>query len=183
MVRSGRAGQAGAAELRGHLEAHHGVLGVRADDHGRRAPGLRGDGGRLLGQRQRDAVEADAEPDARRGLAPQQLHEPVIAAAAAEGLLLPFCTRSVELEGRARVVVEAADKGGRQPGLDGERLEVGEEPIEVGSAVVAEVLASMVGAAAISAAMRSSLESRRRSGLVASRVRSSSGRSASWARK
>ncbi len=126
------AGQAGTAQLRCQLQPDDGVPGVGPDDHDGWLP--------RLGchcccptflERQRHPVQADAEADAWRGLAAQQLHEAVISTAATEGLLLAFGAGTVELEGRARVVVEPADQAGRQPRLDGQRLEMRQQSFEV----------------------------------------------------
>ena len=99
------------------------VVGVGAD-HDRHQGGLRDRRRARLVEREDQPVEADPEPDARRGPAAEQLDQAVIASPATDGLLLALATGDVELERRPRVVVEAADQPGLEPVADLERVEV-----------------------------------------------------------
>ncbi len=96
-------GQAGASQLLGDAEGGGARLVAEADhvDVGR--PGRQ----RPVAHRKSDALEAAAPAHARRGGAADLLDEPVVAAAAADAALRAE-TVGVELEGGARVVVEAA---------------------------------------------------------------------------
>ena len=78
-----------------------------------------------LVEREDQPVDADPEPDARRGPAAEQLDQAVIASPATDRLLLALATGDVELERRPGVVVEAADEPGLEPVADLQRIEVG----------------------------------------------------------
>ena len=123
---------AGGPQRRGDPQAFRRRLRVGADDDrgGRVVPG-RGASVALLGEREEQPVEADPEPDARRRPAAEQLDQAVVAAAAADRLLLALATRDVELERRPRVVVEPADQPGLEPVRDAERVEVRADGREV----------------------------------------------------
>src|SRR3954451_4423979 len=75
------------AQICGELQSSDRVVGVRADDDGDRSR-LRRDGRAGLGEGDDEPVDADPEADARRGPAPEELDEAVVAAAAADRLLL-----------------------------------------------------------------------------------------------
>ena len=92
----------------------------------------------LLLEREQHPVEPEPEPDPRRRLAAEQLDEPVVAAAAAERLLLALAARGVELERGPRVVVEAADEARLEPVRDAQRVEVRPDAREVLGAGVAQ---------------------------------------------
>ena len=81
----------------------------------------------------------------------EQLDEAVVAAAAAERLLLAVAAGQVELEGGPRVVVEAADEGRFQPVRHAERVEVRPDRGEVLRAGVAQVVGDPRRAALIAA--------------------------------
>ena len=80
-----------------------------------------GDAG--LGQRQDEPIQADPKPDPGRRPPTEHLDEAVVAAAAAERLLLPLTADDVVLERGPRVVVEPANEAGFQPVRDPERVE------------------------------------------------------------
>ena len=83
---------------------------VGADHDGDRRRRIR-DGRRPLRlEGKQHPVEAEPEPDPRRRPAAEQLDEPVVAAAAADRLLLALAALDVELERGPGVVVEAADE-------------------------------------------------------------------------
>ena len=94
----------------------------------------------LFDQRQSDAVEADAEADARRRLPAKQLDEAVVATATAERLWLTLCARPIELECRPRVVVEAAHERRCRVSLDTDGSEMLAERRQVVGAGIAEVV-------------------------------------------
>ena len=85
----------------------------------------------LLIEREQQPIEADAEPDARRRPATEQLDQPVVAPAATDRLLLSLAALDVELERGPRVVVETADQPGLEPVCDAERVEMGTDRREV----------------------------------------------------
>ena len=93
--------------------------------------GSGGDVGAGLGQREDEPVDADPEPDAGRRPAAEQLDQTVVAAAAADRLLLALAPGDVELERGPRVVVEAADEPRLEPVRDTERVEVRPDAGEV----------------------------------------------------
>ena len=82
-------------------------------------------------ERQDQPIEPDAEPDARRRATAEQLDQAVVAAAAADRLLLALPTADVELERGPRVVVEAAHEARLEAVGDAEGVEVAADRIEV----------------------------------------------------
>ena len=68
-------------------------------------------------------LDADAEADARRGLAAHLLDETVVATAAADRVLRGVERVALELERRAGVVVEAAHETRRDLEVDAERVQ------------------------------------------------------------
>src|SRR5205807_5884551 len=87
-----------------------------------------------------DSLDADPESDTGRRRTAELLGEAVVAAPAADAVLRRFQCGRLELEGRARVVVETA----HEPGLDVERdpklFQSRSHTVEVGGAVVAQVV-------------------------------------------
>ncbi len=94
----------------------------------------------LLLEREHEPVEADPEPDAGCRPPAQQLDEPVVAAAAADRLLLALAAGDVVLERGPRVVVEAAHEPGLQAIRHVERVEVRPDAGEVRGARVAQAV-------------------------------------------
>ena len=82
-------------------------------------------------EREDQPVEPDPEPDPGRRPAAEQLDQAVVAAAAAERLLLALAAGDVELERGPRVVVEAADEPRLEPVRHAERVEVRADRREV----------------------------------------------------
>ena len=121
----------------------HGVVRVGADDDRHRAPAPAAGAGAGLGQGEDEPVEADPEADAGRRPAAEQLDQAVVAAAAAERLLLALAAGDVELERGPGVVVEAADEPRLQPVRDAERVEVRADGREVLGAGVAQAVGDL----------------------------------------
>src|SRR5204862_2201922 len=95
-----------------------------------------------LADGEQQALEARAEADSGGRRAADLLDEPVVAAAAADRVLR--ADRLVlELEGRARVVVEPAHERRHELVADAERVEVLAHPREMFSALVAERVADL----------------------------------------
>jgi len=106
--------QAGAPEERRDPQAVRGRRRVGSHDHGdRRRVGDRGMARRL--EREERPVETEPEPDRRRGPAAEQLDQPVVAPPSAQRRLPAGGVGRVDLEGRPRVVVEAADEPRIEP--------------------------------------------------------------------
>ena len=97
--------------------------------------------GRLVGLRgEQEPLDARAEADARRRRPADRLDQAVVAAAAADRVLRAD-RRVLELEGRPRVVVEAAYEGRRELVGDAHRVQVLANGREVLTAGVAQRLA------------------------------------------
>ena len=109
-----------------------------------RSPGSSGAASPSSLDRERDALEAHAEPDARHGRSAQRLGQPVVAAAAEQRRLLRGGALrervADELERGARVVVEAAHERRRDDRLQPGLLQPGEHLREVFAARLAEAV-------------------------------------------
>ena len=82
----------------------------------------------------------NAEADARRGRSAHGLGQTVVAPAPADRVLGGVQGLGLQLEGRARVVVEAPDQAGLDRERDPQRVEAGLDPVEVGGGGLGEVL-------------------------------------------
>ena len=131
---------AGRAQLAGDPQPI-GMVVAGAEHRDQRRPWRKLDALRL--HREHRPIEADPESDARRRPTTEELGQAVVAAAAADGVLLALAPGDEELERRARVVVEAA----HQPMVDdvahAHRVEQVEHGAEVGTALVAQVVAAL----------------------------------------
>ena len=148
-------------------EAHH-VHRRPRPGGGRAAPG------------EGDALEAAAEAAPRRRRSAELLDEPVVAAAAADGVLRRLEGERLELERRARVVVEPAHETGVDVGLEADGAQQAQHALEVLATVRAQVV-DQARRAAVTARQPSSLQSKVRSGLSSMRTRQSSQSSSSCA--
>ncbi len=92
--------------------------------------------------REQEPLESGAEPDAGRFPSADRLDEPVVAAAPADGGV-DVLLRPDELEGGARVVVEAAHERRVEDVVDAVRVEVRPDCFEVLAAFVAERVADL----------------------------------------
>ena len=144
-------------------------------------PGSTCVGAPLLRQDQRDPVQPEPEPDPGRRLAAQELDQPVVAATAADRLLLALATGHVVLERRPRVVVEAADEPWLDAPRDADRGQVRLDGLEV-RAHASHSRSVIRGAAALSSVIAGSLESSSRSALRSRRSRSVGGSASTWPR-
>ena len=142
-----------------------------------------GDGGDAgLVEGEDEPIEADPEPDARRRPPAEQLDQAVVAAPAADRLLLALAPGDVELERGPGVVVEAADQPRLEPVADARARRGARGRAAKCSAQASHRRSVIFGAAALSAAIAGSFESSRRRTLRSSRVRSSSGSASRAAR-
>ncbi len=128
-------GQAGPAQLLGKAEGGGPYLVAETDDvhvgrAGRQRP---------VAHRQGDALEAAAPAHAGRGRAADLLDEPVVAAAAADAALRAEAV-GLELEGGARVVVEAAHQAEVEVRLQTRPLHEPQDRVEVPATVGAQVV-------------------------------------------
>ena len=136
---------------------------------------------RLLGRGEQHALDPGREADARRRRAAERLHQPVVAPAAAHAALRAQVGR-LELEHRARVVVQAAHE--RLVALPGQAgvVEHRGDGVEV-LAVLGREAPNSRGAPAMTACVPRSLASKARSGLSSMRSRTSGLSASEWARR
>ena len=116
----------GCPQVRGDPQACDRVIGIGAHHDDRRWR-VRGDLPALLAEREEEPVQADPETDPRRRPPTKKLDEAVVAATAADRLLLALSAGDVELEGGSRVVVETADEPRFEPVWHTERFEMGSD--------------------------------------------------------
>jgi hypothetical protein len=138
----GTGGDAVGAKQRRDPEPLGGRLGIRAHDHRGGAIHARdGETARsLIPQRQDQPIQPDPEADGRGGAAAQQLHQAVVPPTAADRLLLALAALDIELERRARVVVEPADEARLETVGHAQRIEMRPDGGEMGRAGVAQAI-------------------------------------------